>query len=77
MQKRNTLIIVNIFKEQDNDILKYLCPERNCEVVIVLHNLLDISISLSRKPSSQNSNSNHPLQNRSGLFLNCSSEFRS
>ena len=30
---------MNTFKEQDNDILKDLCFERNCEVVIVQHNL--------------------------------------
>ena len=37
-KERHHLIIMNIFKGQDNDILKYLCSGKNCEVVIVLHN---------------------------------------
>ena len=45
------LIIIIAFKGKDHDIFKYLCSEKNTEVVIVLHNLsnkfklLDTSIN--------------------------------
>ena len=45
------LIMIIAFKGKHNDIFKYLCSEKNTEVVIVLHNLskkfklLDISIN--------------------------------
>ena len=31
---------MNTFKIQDNDILKYICSEKNCEVIIVLHDVI-------------------------------------
>ena len=31
---------MNTFKGQYNDILKYICSEKNCEVVIVLHDVI-------------------------------------
>ena len=37
--EQHALIIMDNFKGQDNDILKKLCAENNCDVVIVLHNL--------------------------------------
>ena len=36
--EQHTLIIMGTFKGQDNDILKKLCAENNCDVVIVPHN---------------------------------------
>ena len=30
---------MNIFKGQDNDSLKELCSETNCEIALVPHNL--------------------------------------
>ena len=32
------LIIIIAFKGKDHDVFKYLCSEKNTEVVIVLHN---------------------------------------
>ena len=37
--EQHALIIVDNFKGQDNDILKKLCTENNCDIMIVLHNL--------------------------------------
>ena len=38
-KKQHCLITMNTFKGQDNDILKYLCCEKNCEVVIPPHRI--------------------------------------
>ena len=46
-----SLVIMDTFKGQDNDVLKDLCAKRFCEVVIVPHSLtnkfhpLDISVN--------------------------------
>ena len=54
-KEQYSLVIMDIFKGQDNDILKELREENFCEVVIVLHNLtnksqpLDISVNKSAK----------------------------
>ena len=51
-----SLIIMNTFKEQDNDIVLNLCKKHFCQVVIIPHNLtnkfqpLDITVN---KPTSQ------------------------
>ena len=48
-----SLVIMDRFKGQDNDLLKKLCDKNFCKVVIVLHNLTnevqpsDISVSKS------------------------------
>ena len=55
LKEQYSLVIMDIFKGQDNDILKELREENFCEVVIVLHNLtnksqpLDISVNKSAK----------------------------
>ena len=52
-EEQFSLIIMDTFKEQDNDEVKALCKENGCELFIVPHNLtnksqpLDIS-SLTR-----------------------------
>ena len=54
------LTIMDIFKGQDNDTLKKLCAENNCNVVIVPHNLtnkfqpLDLSVNKAAKSFIQN-----------------------
>ena len=51
---------MDTFKGQDNDTLRELCSENNCEVVIVPHNLtnkfqpLDISVNKAAKAYIQN-----------------------
>ena len=37
--EQHALLIMGTFKEQDNNTLKKLCAENNCDVVIVHHNL--------------------------------------
>ena len=55
-----TLIIMDSFKGQDNDTMKKLCAENNCDVVIVPHNLtnkiqpLDLSVNKAAKSFIQN-----------------------
>ena len=55
-----SLIVMDTFKGQDNDTLKELCSQNNCEVVIVPHNLthkfqsLDISVNKAAKAFIQN-----------------------
>ena len=39
VKERHYLKIMNPLKGQDNDVLKFLCSEKKCEVVIVLRNL--------------------------------------
>ena len=58
--EQHALIIIDTFKGQDNDTLKKLCAENNCNVVIVPHNLtnkfqpLDLSVSKAAKSFIQN-----------------------
>lgn len=60
-EKAKLVIIMIAFKGKVNDILKYLHSEKNSEVVIVLHNLVnkfkltDISINKIAKTSIQSS----------------------
>ena len=55
-----SLNVTDTFKGQDNDTLKGLCSQNNCEVVIVPHNLthkfqpLDISVNKAAKAFIQN-----------------------
>ena len=55
-----SLIIMDNFKGQDNDILRDICLENNCAVVIVPHNMtnkcqpLDISVNKAAKAFIQN-----------------------
>ena len=50
-----SLVIMDTFREQDNDDLKKLCAENYCQVVIVPHNLtnkfqpLDLTVNQSAK----------------------------
>ena len=59
-EEQHSLVIMDTFKGQDNDTLKELCSENNCEVVIVPHNLtnkfqpLDISVNKAAKAFIQN-----------------------
>ena len=54
------MIIKDTFKGHDNDTLKKLCAENNCDVVIVPHNLtnkfqpLDLSVKKTAKSFIQN-----------------------
>ena len=54
------MIIIDTLKGQDNDTLKKLCAENNCDVVIVRHNLtnkfqpLDLSVNKADKSFIQN-----------------------
>ena len=54
-KKERSLIIMDTFKGEDNEEMKWLCPKNNCGLVIVRHNLtnkfqsLDISINQSAK----------------------------
>ena len=58
--EQHALIIMDTFKGQDNDTLKKLCAENNCDVVIVPHNLtnkfqpLDLSVNKAAKSFIQN-----------------------
>ena len=58
--EQHALIIMDAFKGQDNDTLKKLCTENNCNVVIVPHNLinkfqpLDLSVNKAEKSFIQN-----------------------
>ena len=56
--EQQELIIMNTFKGQDNDTLKKLCAENNCDVVIVPHSLnfqqLDLSVNKAAKAFIQN-----------------------
>ena len=51
---------MDTFKGQDNDTLKRLCAENNCDVVIIPHNLtnkfqpLDLSVNKATKSFIQN-----------------------
>ena len=53
--EHHALIIMDFFKWQDNDTLKKLCAENDCDVVIVPHNLtikfqpLDLSVNKAAK----------------------------
>ena len=38
-QEQISLIIMDTFKGQDNEMIKFFCFENNCELVIVSHNL--------------------------------------
>ena len=38
-QEQFSLIIIDTFKGQDNEEIKSLCLENNCELVLVSHNL--------------------------------------
>lgn len=59
-KEQHCLIIMDTFKGQDNDVLKELCSDNNCKVVIVPHNLtnkfqpLDISVNKAAKAFIQN-----------------------
>ena len=46
-KERHYLIIMNTFKGPNNVILKYLYSEKNCGVVMVLHNLTKKKIDIS------------------------------
>ena len=58
--EQHSLIIMDTFKGQDNDTLKKLCAENNCDVVIIPHNLtnkfqpLDLSVNKAAKSFIQN-----------------------
>ena len=56
--EEHALIIVDTFKGQDNDTLKKLCAENNCDVVILPHSLkfrpLDLSVNKAAKAFIQN-----------------------
>ena len=58
--EQQALIIMDTFIGQDNDTLKKLCTENNCDVVIVPHNLtnklqpLDLSVNKAAKSFIQN-----------------------
>ena len=58
--EQHALIIMGTFKGQDNDTMKKLCAENNCNVVIVPHNLtnklqpLDLSLKKVAKSFLQN-----------------------
>ena len=49
------LIIIDIIKEQDNDVIENLCADNNCTVIIVPHDvtnkcqLLDITVNKPAK----------------------------
>ena len=54
-EEQYSLIIMNTFKGQDNEVMKSLCNKNNCELVIVPHNLtnkfqpLDLTINQKAK----------------------------
>ena len=59
-QEHHSLVIMDTFKGQDNDILKEFCSKNRCEVVIVPHNLtnkfqpLDLTVNKATKAFIQN-----------------------
>ena len=59
-QEQHSLVIMDTFKGQDNDILKKFCSKNRCEVVIVPHNLtnkfqpLDLTVNKAAKTFIQN-----------------------
>ena len=59
-EEQHSLVIMDTFKGQDNDILKKLCSENRCEIVIVPHNLtnkfqpLDLTVNKAAKAFIQN-----------------------
>ena len=54
-EEQYALMIMDTFKDQDNDRLRERCSENYCEVAIVLHNLinkfqpLDITVNKAAK----------------------------
>ena len=58
--EQHSLVIMDTFKGQDNDILKEFCSTNRCELVIVPHNLtnkfqpLDLSVNKAAKAFIQN-----------------------
>lgn len=58
--EQHSLVIMDTFKGQDNDILKEFCSKNRCELVIVPHNLtnkfqpLDLSVNKAAKAFVQN-----------------------
>ena len=54
--EQHALTLMDTFKGQDNDKLKKMCAENNCNVVIVTHNLtnkfqaLYLSVNKAAKP---------------------------
>ena len=59
-EEQFSLVIMDTFKGQDNDTIKELCLENNCEITIVPHNLthvfqpLDLSVNKAAKSFVQN-----------------------
>ena len=59
-KEQHSLVIMDTFKGQDNDILKEFCSKNKCELVIVPHNLtnkfqpLDLSVNKAAKAFIQN-----------------------
>ena len=59
-QQQHSLVIMDTFKGQDNDIIKEFCSKNRCEVVIVPHNLtnkfqpLDLTVNKAGKAFIQN-----------------------
>ena len=53
-KEQHSLVIMDTFKGQDNDVLKEFCSKNRCELVIVPHNLtnkfqpLDLSVNYSK-----------------------------
>ena len=41
-QEQHSLVIMDAFKGQDNDILKEFCSKNRCEIASVPHNLTNI-----------------------------------
>ena len=60
LEEQHSLVIMDTFKGQDNDILRKLCSENRCEIVIVPHNLtnkfqlLDLTFNKVAKAIIQN-----------------------
>ena len=57
-KEHHSLIIMDTFKDQDNNTLKKLCSENNFETVIVLHNITNkfqsLKISVNKATFMQN-----------------------
>ena len=57
-KEHHCLIIMDTFKDQDNNTLKKLCSENNFEIVIVLHNITNkfqsLKISVNKAAFMQN-----------------------
>jgi len=59
-KEQRSLVIMDTFKGQDNDIIKKFCSKNNCEIVIVPHNLtnkfqpLDLTVNKLAKSFIQN-----------------------